>query len=104
MAVEKRLHSGWIRLARIGVRLQRDQVLVKGLGGTEWKHRQVDHRGSPHLAVGQGKLKPQAAHGIRPVGNIRLSAGQGEAADHGYVHWSKDNRFRETDAVAIAFE
>ncbi len=104
MACEKRLHFGRIGLARFGVGLRREQLLVKGLGGADRKYRQVDHRGSPQFAVGQGKLQPQAAHRVRLVGRIGLSAPQGEAADHGHAPRSKDGRFRETDAVPIALE
>ncbi len=104
MAGEKRLHFGWIRLARTGVRLRRDQPLVKSLGGADRKHRQVDHRGPPQFAVGQGKLKRQAAHSIRRVDHIRLSARQGEAANHGHAPRLEDERFRETDAIPIAFK
>src|SRR5947209_4761198 len=104
MACEKCLHVGWIGLVRTGVGLRRDELLVKGLGGSEWKHRQIDHRGSPQLAVGQGKLKPQAAYRIRRVGRIRLAAPERKAAEHGQAARLKDGRFRETDATAIAVE
>src|SRR5438552_4962725 len=104
MACEKCLQIGWIRLARIGVGLRRDHLLVKSLGSSEWKHGQVNHRGSPELAVGQGELKPQAAHRIRRVGRIRLAAPQRKAAEHRYAPRSKDNRFREAAAIPIAFE
>src|SRR5205807_5863318 len=73
-------------------------------GGTEGKHRQVDHRGSPYLAAGRAELKPEAAHGVGLVGRIGLAAAQREAADHGHAPRLKDGRLRETDAVAIALE
>jgi len=100
----KALKGSRLRLLIWGVLAAFLVVVVKSLGGTDRNHRQVDHRGSPQLAVGQGKLKRQAAHGIRHVGNIRLSARQGEAANHGHAPRLEDERFRETDAIPIAFK
>src|SRR5260370_29495844 len=102
MAHKKRLHFGWIRLARFGFGLRGNELLVKSLGGTDWKHRKVDHRSSPQFAVGQRKLKPQAAHRIRGVGRIGLAAPERKAAEHGHAPRLKDKRLRETDAISIA--
>src|SRR5262249_11426451 len=74
MACTKRLYFVWIRLARLGVRLRRDQLLVKSLGRTEGKHGEVDHGGTPQLAVGECKLKTQAADRVRRVGRSGLPA------------------------------
>ena len=104
MPCQKRLHLVWIRLAGFGVGCRRQNQLIKRRGSAGRNDRQVDHRGSPQLAVGEGKLKCQAAHRFRHVRGIRLSARQGEAADDGQAPGSKDDRLRETDAIAIAFE
>src|SRR2546426_3523478 len=104
VAVEKRLHGGGVRLARVGIRLRGDEPLVKHLGRSEREHRQVDHRGSPHFAVRQIELKPEAAHRIGAVGDVRLAAGQGEAPDHGHAAGVEDSRLRETRSIPVAFE
>src|ERR1700681_4529156 len=104
MTCEKRFHLGWVRLTRTGVGLRRKDQLMKSLGRSYWKHRQIDHRGSPQFAVGQGKLQPQAAHRIRRVGHIGLPSAKRKAAEHWHAPWLKDDRFRETDPVSVAFE
>src|SRR5439155_18381407 len=83
MTCEKRFHLGWVRLTRTGVGLRRKDPLMKSLGRSYWKHRQIDRRGSPQLAVGQGKLQPQAAHRIRRVGRKGLAAIERKATEHG---------------------
>src|SRR5882724_9794859 len=104
VAVEKRLHGGGVQLARVGIRLRGDEPLVKGLGRSEREHRQVDHRGSPHFAVRQIELQPEAAHRIGAVGDVRLAAGQREAPDHGHAAGLEDNRLRETHSIPVACE
>src|SRR5436309_530781 len=104
VAVEKRVHGGWVRLARVGIRPRGDEPLINRLGRSEREHRQVDHRGSPHFAVRQIELEPKAAHRIGAVGDVRLAAGQGEAPDHGQAAGAEDNRLRETHSIPVAFE
>jgi hypothetical protein len=58
MACKERFHH-------CGVGLRRQELLVIRLGGAEGKHGQVDRGGPPQLAVGQGKLEPQA---VAPFG------------------------------------
>ena len=88
----------------LGVRLGRKHVFVKGFGRAEREHRQMDHRGSPQLAVRQGELEPQAAHGGRRVGRVGLAAPQREAAENRHTAGLEDTRFREPNAVSVALE
>src|SRR5260370_42578184 len=104
MACEKRFYFGWIGLARSRVGLRCEQLLPKGLGSADRKDRQVDHCGSPHFAIGLGKLQPKTAYGIRLVGDIRLPAPEGEPADHRHAPRLEDARFRQTDALPITFK
>src|SRR5215510_16231181 len=104
MAGEKRLHLGRVGLARAGVRPEREELLVKSFGRAKREHRQMDHRGSPQLAVRQGELEPQAAHGGCCVGRVGLAAPQREAAENRHTAWLEDSRFREPNAVAVALE
>ncbi len=104
MAREKRGLPGRIRLARLGVGLGCDQLLIKRLGRADRKYWQVHHRRSPEFSVGQRKLKPQTPHGIRLVVNVGLPAAEREAADHGHFSGLKHKGFRETDAFPIAFK
>ena len=46
----------------------------------------------------------QAAHCIRRVGRIGLPASERKAAEHGHAPRLKDDRFRETDAIPVAFK
>src|SRR6516164_8482149 len=101
MAGEKRLHLGIVGLARVGVRSEREELLVKGFGRAEREHRQMEHRSSPQLAVRQGELEPQAARGGRRVGSVRLAAPQREAAQNRHAAWLEDSRFREPNTVAV---
>src|ERR1700757_965894 len=64
----------------------------------------MDHRGSPQLAVRQGELETQAAHGRRRVGRVGMAAPQREAAENRHTAWLEDSRFREPNAVAVALE
>src|SRR5262249_30632201 len=60
----------------------REELLVEGFGRAEREHRQMDHRGSPELAVRQGELEPQTAHGGSGVGRIGVAAPQRETAEN----------------------
>src|SRR5262249_17800718 len=104
MAGEERLHPGGVGLARAGVRPGREELLVKSFGGAEREDRKMDHRGSPKLAVRQGELKPQAAHGGRRVRRVGLAAPQREASEDRHTAWLEDSRFREPNAVPVALE
>src|ERR1700687_1638516 len=78
MAREKGSHPGRIRLAGAGVRLRREQQLIEAFGSADREHRQVDHRGSPQLTIGERELQPQAAHRIRSIADIGLAAPERE--------------------------
>jgi len=88
----------------LGAGFEAQQLLVKSLGSPHWEHRQVDHRGSPILAVGQGKLNPQTANNIRPVDNIGLPAPQREAAYHRDTPGAKYSALERRTPFAVTLE
>src|SRR5215510_14898201 len=104
MAGEKRLHLGRVGLARAGVRPEREELLVEGFGRAEREHRQMDHRGSPQLAVRQGELERQTAHGGSGVGRMGVAAPEREAAENRHTAWLEDSRLREPNAISVALE
>src|ERR1700733_3709337 len=89
---------------RVGVALRCHQVVVKGLRILERKHRQIDHCGPPLFAVGQRKLKPQAADGAQIVGGVGIGAAQGKASDHWEATTMKDVSLREARPLPVAIE
>src|ERR1700732_1768681 len=89
---------------RVGVALRCHQVVVKGLRILERKHRQIDHCGPPLFAVGQRKLKPQAADSAQIVGGVGVAAAQGKAADHWHAAALEDDSLREARPLPVAVE
>jgi hypothetical protein len=55
-------------------------------------------------AVGQRKLKPQAADCAQFVAGMGIAAAQGKAADHWHAAALEDYSLRETRPLPVAFE
>jgi hypothetical protein len=104
VAREERRPFRRIGLMRVGIALRCYQVIVKGLRILEREHRQIDHRGPPLFAVGQRKLKPQAADGAQIVGGVGVADAQGKAADHWHAAALEDDSLREARPLPVAFE
>jgi len=104
MIASARAVSGWLArnaapfagsVDACWVALRCHQVVVKGLRILERENRQIDHCGPPLFAVGQRKLKAQAADSAQIVGGVGVAAAQGKAADHRHAAAPEDDSLRE---------
>ncbi len=96
-------------LRRIGLTggrlgLRREQLLVEALAVSDQENRNVDHRHSPLLAGGRLQAKRHGEHGRRSVRDMRVAAGEREAADEGHAAGREHDSLGETRALAIAVE
>ena len=87
---------------RVGLRC--NHSVEKGLRCVDRKYGKIDHRRPPFFAIGQRKLKSQAADGVRCVGLKRIAAGQREAADDGDAAHLENSGLREARSLAVALE
>src|SRR5262249_3810510 len=76
----------------------------KDLGCADWEQREIDHSGSPQVAVRSQELEPKATPGIGRVSHVGLPAIQGEASNYRHTTWFKYGGTGGVDAISIALE
>src|SRR5437588_3260640 len=104
VAREKVFHFRRVRLARHGVRLRGEQLIIESLGVFDDEYWYVDHRRPPLLAVGWAKAEPHRAHRRRTIGHVGLAAGERETPDDRDPSTLENRGLGEAHPLPVAVE
>ena len=101
---QKRPHGRGIHFPSLRIGRSHHQKIVEILRIIHHENRQVDHRSAPLFAFSQFEKNRQAAHGLRRVRGVRLSARQRKTPQDWHAPSAENLRFGQRLTRTIALE